>query len=60
MIPSVNLLGLHDVLILRTSLQRIKFHISTSFYMQKWVIHWSFKFLVLKLSLELNWRVALT
>ena len=60
LLPSVHLLGLHDVLILRISLQRIKTHNNMSFYIQKWVIHWSFKFLIWNLSLELNWRVALT
>jgi len=60
LLPSVHLLGLHDILILRISLQRIKTHNNMSFYIQKWVIHWSFKFLIWNLSLELNWRVALT
>jgi len=63
-LPSVHFAGLHDSLILRTSLQR-KHHSNMLCYTQKWVIfiHWCFKFWVftfLSLSPEIKCRVALT
>jgi len=61
-LPSVHFLGLHNSLILQTSLQRKNIHSNMLCYTQKWVIHWYFKFWVLlsrtcrqKLSVEWHW-----
>jgi len=45
-LPSVRFSGLHDGLILRTSLQRKTIHSNMLCYTQKWVTHWYFKFWV--------------
>ena len=58
-LPSVHFSGLHYGLILRTSLQRKTIHSNMLCYSQKWVVHWSFKFLVFtccqKRSVEWYW-----
>jgi len=58
-LPGVHFSGMHDGLVLRTSLQRIKNHSTMLCYIQKWVVHWSFKFWVFtcchKLSVEWHW-----
>jgi len=62
-LPSVPFSGLHDGLILRTSLRWKNIHSNTLCYTQKWVIHWYFKFWVFafwNLSPKIKCGVAVT
>jgi len=62
-LPSVHFSGLHDGLILRTSLQWKKIYSNMLCYTQKWVIHGYFKFWVFtfwNLSPKIKCGVAFT
>jgi len=61
-LPSVHFSGLHNGMILRTSLQRHKIRSNMSCCIQKWVEHWSFIFWLFtfcNLWPESNCRVGL-